>query len=54
MQYGFLDMKTILIVSALMLSFFSASSFAGHTCGDGSYSGSDGRGTCSHHGGEAD
>lgn len=47
-------MKKVLVVVTLIASFFSASSFAGHTCGDGSYSGSDGRGTCSHHGGEAD
>ena len=46
-------MKKILLLIVLALTFNSAAAFAGHTCRDGSYSGSERRGTCSHHGGEA-
>ncbi len=46
-------MKKIIALVALIASLASVPAFAGHTCKDGSYSGSDGSGTCSHHGGEA-
>ena len=43
---------TTIVFLALMV--FAAAASAQHSCNDGSYSNSTGRGTCSHHGGESD
>ena len=45
-------MRTIIVAFALLLAGLTAAQ-AGNQCADGTYSQSDGSGTCSHHGGEA-
>jgi hypothetical protein len=45
---------TIATIALLAAMFFAATASAQHSCNDGTYSSSTGRGTCSHHGGESD